>query len=375
MSEVNVTWCKDFCDDLVAFNRLAKIRGTNLPIRAVCLIGSQEDVEVVVKNEKELFKGFIFFNEKMTRKDAIYFYSEASLDMPSKHLTMEVSGANRGTLVKRFMKDLHLSNSAAVEKFDQEILTKKLEEDYDGLLMTVLLNNIKHSEDGVFSIEDLISEVPLKKLQNSTVETSAIEGISSAKETPAAEKTSITENASVTEKTPVTEEVSAVEKTEETPAVEKKESSVPKPTKKKEEVKGKSKQELTDEEKRSNEEKLKFLQERYKEVSTLINDSKDNRFKAIAKQIDDAVATNVYKTQWCPLYLNISDDTSSDIYAALYDLDIDTLDFNKTIIRQTIHLGCAFCGHEWDEDITFKPSGVFFAECPECYTERPFEKE
>lgn len=330
MSEVNVTWCKDFCDDLVAFNRLAKIRGTNLPIRAVCLIGSQEDVEVVVKNEKELFKGFIFFNEKMTRKDAIYFYSEASLDMPSKHLTMEVSGANRGTLVKRFMKDLHLSNSAAVEEFDQEILTKKLEEDYDGLLMAVLLNNIKHSEDGVFSTEDLILEVPLKKLQDST---------------------------------------------EETPAVEKKESSVPKPTKKKEEVKGKSKQELTDEEKKSNDEKLKFLQERYKEVSALINDSKDNRFKAIAKQIDDAVATNVYKTQWCPLYLNISDDTSSDIYAALYDLDIDTLDFNKTVIRQTVHLGCAFCGHEWDEDITFKPSGVFFAECPECYTERPFEKE
>lgn len=398
MQKVTATWCEDVCKELATINRLAEVRRMSLPIRTIVLKGTKDEVSYVIEQEKALFPGKIVFNDmslngNVPRADAIYFYDKTVDNIPVKYLEVDITGICKGNIVKRFINDLQLKNAEIIERlFDLDALAALLEMDYEGVLMKVLMNNMENSVNGTFSINDLKDESPLKanlvlakdpsekdegnkKDNDSTPSTET-----SIEKVPSQVRASIAGMKIPGRKTPEKQEQKEAlnnnenHPEESTPAEE--EDIVPKPTVKKEtHVGGKMKAELTEEEKQNNEKLLQDLQKKYRNVSTFIKDSKDNRFKAIAKQMDDAVATNVYKTQWCPLYLEVSDDTSSDIYAELYNLDIKTLEFNKKVVRQSVHLGCAFCGNEWDEDVTFKPTGVFFTECPECRTERPFEKD
>lgn len=395
MQKVTATWCEDICKELATINRLAEVRKMSLPIRTIVLNGTEDEVSYVIEQEEALFPGKVIFNDmslngNVPRSDAIYFYDKTVDNIPVKYLEVDITGICKSNIVKRFINDLHLKNAGIIERlFDLEALTTLLEMDYEGLLMKVLMNNMENSTNGTFSIDDLKDESPLRG--NIVVsEKDNTNNKDSAETTPSTEKSTERVPSQVRASiagmkipgSPEKEELNKEEKqpeksvptTEKVPAEE--EDIVPKPTVKKEaHVGGEMKGELTEEEKQNNEKLLQDLQENYRRVSSFIKDSKDNRFRAIAKQMDDAVATNVYKTQWCPLYLEVSDDTSSDIYAELYNIDIRTLEFNKKVVRQSIHLGCAFCGNEWDEDVTFKPTGVFFTECPECRTERPFEKD
>lgn len=398
MQKVTATWCEDICKELATINRLAEVRNMSLPIRTIVLKGTEDEVSYVIEQEEALFPGKVVFNDmslngNVPRADAIYFYDKTVDNIPVKYLEVDITGICKGNIVKRFINDLQLKNAEIIERlFDLDALTALLEVDYEGVLMKVLMNNMENSTNGTFSIDDLKDESPLKanivlskdssekderdkKDNDSTPSTET-----STERVPSQVRASIAgmkiPGRKTSEKKEQKETLNNNENhpEESTPAEE--EDIVPKPTVKKEtHVGGEMKAELTEEERQNNEKLLQDLQEEYRNVSTFIKDSKDNRFKAIAKQMDDAVATNVYKTQWCPLYLEVSDDTSSDIYAELYRLDIKTLEFNKKVVRQSVHLGCAFCGNEWDEDVTFKPTGVFFTECPECRTERPFEKD
>lgn len=398
MQKVTATWCEDICKELATINRLAEVRKMSLPIRTIVLKGTKDEVSYVIEQEEALFPGKVVFNDmslnrNAPRADAIYFYDKTVHNIPVKYLEVDITGICKSNIVKRFINDLQLKNAEIIERlFDLDALTALLEVDYEGVLMKVLMNNMEKSTNGTFSIDDLKDESPLKanivlsKDSSEKDERDKKDNDSTPSTETSTERVSSQVRASIAgmeipgRKTPEKEEQKETLNNDEnhpeesTPAEE--EDIVPKPTIKKEtHVGGEMKAELTEEEKQNNEKLLQDLQEEYRRVSTFIKDSKDNRFKAIAKQMDDAVATNVYKTQWCPLYLEVSDDTSSDIYAELYRLDIKTLEFNKKVVRQSVHLGCAFCGNEWDEDVTFKPTGVFFTECPECRTERPFELE
>ena len=396
MQKVTATWCEDICKELATINRLAEVRKMSLPIRTIVLNGTEDEVSYVIEQEEALFPGKVIFNDmslngNVPRSDAIYFYDKTVDNIPVKYLEVDITGICKSNIVKRFINDLHLKNAGIIERlFDLDALTTLLEMDYEGLLMKVLMNNMENSTNGTFSIDDLKDESPLRanivvSEKDNTNNKDSVETTPSTEKStervPSQVRASIAGMKIPGRKTPEKEELNKEEKQPEkaVPTTEKvpaEEDIVPKPTVKKEtHVGGEMKGELTEDEKHNNEKLLQDLQENYRRVSTFIKDSKDNRFRAIAKQMDDAVATNVYKTQWCPLYLEVSDDTSSDIYAELYHLDIKTLEFNKKVVRQSVHLGCAFCGNEWDEDVTFKPAGVFFTECPECRTERPFEKD
>ena len=71
----------------------------------------------------------------------------------------------------------------------------------------------------------------------------------------------------------------------------------------------------------------------------------------------------------------MSNDVTTDIYAALYELDEKTKEFHEGLIHQSITLGCPLCGKDWEEDITFLKKGIHYVECPNCYCERGFEKK
>lgn len=383
MQKVTESWCENTCKELSIINRLATVRGMNLPIRAIVLNGTKEEVAYVILQEQLLFPEKVLYNDmtldgKQMRPDALYFYDKDVENIPQKHMEVDIHGVCENEIVNRFIKELHLKGAEQIkEKADTDALKTLLEMDYEGTLMKVLMNNMARSVDGVFDVKDLYRVVPLKGPIPKTEpvpaekvkEDDSVTGRPKQKSSHPAQKPVARKPA--TEKKPTVEKVK-----EDRETVAEEESQIPRPTTKKEvKVQGTFKEELSEKEKEQNAEKLVKLQESYKEVSAFIVDSKDNRFRSIAKELDNAVATNVYKTQWCPVYLNISDDTSTELYAKLYELDIETLEFNKTITRQSLHLGCAFCGTEWDEDITFKPTGVFYAECPNCYTQRPYEKK
>lgn len=148
----------------------------------------------------------------------------------------------------------------------------------------------------------------------------------------------------------------------------------PAPTKTKK-ISFQSKEKLSDAEKRMNEELLHNIRSKYEEISQFIRDMHSPQYTTIINLLTDALNTNKYTKQMCPKYLEISDDISSVLYAKLYELDQVTAEFNKKLIRQTYHLGCAFCAKEWDEDITFIDTGMHYTRCPNCGNERPFVKE
>ena len=134
------------------------------------------------------------------------------------------------------------------------------------------------------------------------------------------------------------------------------------------------KDQLTTEEIESNRMLLEAIRGDYERCADTIRNQGDSRWTVLENKIRDAVKKDRYVTQWCPLYLAESDDISTDLYRDLWDLDQKTAEFNRKVVHQVEHLGCPYCGNEWDEDITFLPKGIHYVECPECYAERGFEK-
>lgn len=159
------------------------------------------------------------------------------------------------------------------------------------------------------------------------------------------------------------------------PVEEKKEGS-PVPQYKKEEAHQNKnvKESLTEEEIKKNNELLESLLGFYNEMQIFIESLKNAKWRSIQNKMRDVVNKKKFTIQWCPLYLEVSDDVSTELYAKLYDLDQKTEQFHQDVIHQVQHLGCPNCGKPWDEDITFLPSGIHFVECPYCFSERGFEK-
>ena len=136
----------------------------------------------------------------------------------------------------------------------------------------------------------------------------------------------------------------------------------------------KSKETLTEEDKKSNAELLHNIRSQYEETLRFIKNTHSPQYTLFVNLITEALESNKYTKQWCPMYLEISDDLTTEVYARLYELDHITADFNKKLIHQVMHIGCPFCANEWDEDVTFIGFGVHYTRCPKCANERPFEK-
>lgn len=367
------TWCEDNYE-LLQLNRLIKVRKRNIPIRAIKLVGDAEEVEYVGIQELKTFSESLicYVKEETTRDDIIaawnhhqiLFFGESKYTSDTAFktlitkelagadvLTVDVRGMNAGILIDRFIKDLQLEGAEMIKDLvaDKQVFIEKLKKDYAGTLMNVLLENVSHSRDGVFSPNDMIGITPLNQTDDfdpNDIGEKNVDEIHSAEKAPAAN--------------PAEEEVGSNQAPASSPS---------------EDVAQVESDQQTEEEKKRNEALLSALEDHYYKVSAMIKGSKDNRFANLAQRIDSAVKNKSFNTQWCPIYLDVSDDISTELYAALYELDKETLDFNNQIVRQKMHLECLFCGNEWEEDVTFRPSGIFFAECPKCAGTRPIEKE
>ena len=135
-----------------------------------------------------------------------------------------------------------------------------------------------------------------------------------------------------------------------------------------------AKETLTEEEEKENAALLEDLRTMYKDTIRFMNDTCNAQYRIIVNSMQDAVDKNVYKQQFTKMYLNVSDDTGSELYRKLYDIDVATQKFHKTVVHQVKHMGCFNCGTNWDEDITFLPHGPHTVRCPHCFADIPFEK-
>jgi len=135
-----------------------------------------------------------------------------------------------------------------------------------------------------------------------------------------------------------------------------------------------AKAELTAEEEAKNAELLEGLRTKYKDAIRYMNETCNAQYRIIVNSMQDAVDKDVYKQQYTKMYLNVSDDTGTELYRKLYDVDIATQQFHKDVVHQVKHIGCFNCGKNWDEDITFLSHGPHTVRCPHCYADYPFEK-
>lgn len=149
---------------------------------------------------------------------------------------------------------------------------------------------------------------------------------------------------------------------------------VPVKTPKAQEIHGLIKEMITKEEDDRNYELLEALKSEYRAVHGYIYSLRNSKWKIIMNRMQDAIDSNDLSQQYCPMYLSISDDITTELYAKLYDLDGKTKQFQESIVRMIVPFGCPHCGKEWKEDVTFLPPGAHFIECPECRGTRGYEK-
>lgn len=133
------------------------------------------------------------------------------------------------------------------------------------------------------------------------------------------------------------------------------------------------KETLTPEEDAENESLLADLIADYKNAIQSVRDTRNPGFRIIEKKLNECINKNEFNTQFCRIYMEISNDYSTALYAALYALDNKTKEFREKITHRIAHFGCPQCGNEWDEDLTFRPKGLCEITCPKCGQGRMFE--
>ena len=133
------------------------------------------------------------------------------------------------------------------------------------------------------------------------------------------------------------------------------------------------KETLTPEEEAENESLLADLVADYKNAIQSVRDTRNPGFRIIEKKLNECINKNEFNTQFCRIYMEISNDYSTALYAALYALDNKTKEFREKITHRIAHFGCPQCGNEWDEDLTFRPKGLCEITCPKCGQGRMFE--
>lgn len=182
-----------------------------------------------------------------------------------------------------------------------------------------------------------------------------------------AKEPEVSSSVTVQEAQNVTQEVQNVSKAPATPEPPKPDAVAEAPKEKIE------KETLTTEEEAENENLLADLVADYKNAIQSVRDTRNPGFRIIEKKLNECINKNEFNTQFCRIYMEISNDYSTALYAALYALDNKTKEFREKITHRIAHFGCPQCGNEWDEDLTFRPKGLCEITCPKCGQGRMFE--
>lgn len=358
--------------ELEAFHKMISAMKNDAPIRVVKVIAkTEEQYKFFIKKEREYFSeiGFkvMHFDEihdlSVIRSNCVYFASEVSNVL---FITVDISDmACPPSWVETFIKNISLQGENGPLK-ESELedapnfskLNKYAAQDVNSAIANTLICHFNRTTDLKFSPQDL------KWL--STAEEPVVEPEESAepemKEPEAAAEV-------IAEAEPVKPEPAAEATTQFATGVPE---DPPAPTKKNN-VLDSAKDSLSEEENERNWALLHQLIDKHNQCIKIIDDSYNTGFYPIKSTLQECVNKKVFNRQYCRIYMDISNDYTTELYNNLYELDQMVQDFHKSVVRKKLHLGCPGCGNEWDEDLTFLTPGIHEVSCPKCDMSRRIE--
>ena len=378
---------EQICPKLSIYNNVyIKRSGVGL-IQKILLIGSDNDIQEFIDFEtKLLFESKLIMNEKpitdnkntqspqlyLLENDTDFIDNSANIYFFSKECKSENKNVFDITgfaidpdeeIIKLISLDgLTIDDIKNFKKHNERISDEKI-------INNTILYHYEHHTDDIFYKDDFDWVNKNSTEKNNVKEVSKLETKEPEKESSnISEDKSPKEDKKSSKKIETKEDEKTNDINNDIPVPEEVNHKVPKI-----EFKN-SKEKLSEEEKQKNKELLKSLKDDYFKVIEYISKLHSSQWITLCNKLKESVKNNTFNEQWCPIYLEISDDISSELYAMLYKLDQATRSFQDKIVHQTITLGCFSCGKDWVEDITFLKEGPHYIECPYCYAERGFEK-
>ena len=398
--------------ELEAFHKMISAMKNDAPIRVVKVIAkTEEQYKFFIKKEREYFSeiGFkvMHFDEihdlSTIRSNCVYFASEVSNVL---FITVDISDmACPPSWVETFIKNISLQGENGPLK-ESELedapnfskLNKYAAQDVNGAIANTLICHFNRTTDLKFSPQDLKwlsaepaegsekepvaaePETEMKESETTEPETTEPEATASEATEPEVTRTEATEpEPEATEPKATETEVIRPEATEPANMAARSQmfaagapNDPPVPTKKNN-VLDSAKDSLSEEENERNWALLHQLIDKHNQCIKIIDDSYNTSFYPIKSTLQECVNKKVFNRQYCRIYMDISNDYTTELYNNLYELDQMVQDFHKSVVRKKLHLGCPNCGSEWDEDLTFLTPGIHEVSCPKCDMSRRIE--
>jgi len=413
---IRADWCQDACPKLATFNKVYTLRGGRGLVQNIVLIGTDEDIELCAAQEAKFFADagmmlsdvvcrdktdrtspqvYLLNNDKDLERNigSLYFFKECDAKDKNEFDITGISKNDRfdfsefiNTLdFKELTQDM-LYDFGIAAALEASIKETSLEQTVNNVLMA----HYEEFDDNVCRIEVDFAWLNKGSIKNEPTITESIVSEPEKMEpeiikedtkhiimsdTKINEPTINSEQHKVQAESEKKAETQQHKNETEKAVEEQNQNPVPAPVSKKQDSDFIVKTTLSADEDKKNRELLEVIRKQYKDTIDFIEKTCNSQWSIIKNRMQDELSSNQFKVQWCPAYLEISSDNSTELYRRLYELDIATKEFHKSVVHQVIHMGCAFCAHEWNEDVTFLSPGPHFIECPECYMERGFEKQ
>ena len=372
--------------ELEAFHKMISAMKNDAPIRVVKVIAkTEEQYKFFIKKEREYFSeiGFkaMHFDEihdlSTIRSNCVYFASEVSNVL---FITVDISDmACPPSWVETFIKNISLQGENGPLK-ESELedapnfskLNKYAAQDVNSAIANTLICHFNRTTDLKFSPQDL-------KWLSTAAEEPEEEPVAAEPEESEAETTEPEATAEAEPKATEPEAEPALEPAEPETNIDTRSqmfagapTDPPAPTKKNN-VLDSAKDSLSEEENERNWALLHQLIDKHNQCIKIIDDSYNTGFYPIKSTLQECVNKKVFNRQYCRIYMDISNDYTTELYNNLYELDQMVQDFHKSVVRKKLHLGCPNCGSEWDEDLTFLTPGIHEVSCPKCDMSRRIE--
>lgn len=381
------------CKQMNILNKTFIINGRGL-IPLIKLIGSDQDIKEFLIDEEILLKNNGFdilfennYNEDHEIENGLYFFTDCEITSVN---TIDITGYHEAG-IDYILNNIDLKGISKDDIDSLDIYSVEL------FVNNTLLTHYSHSENDTFSKEDLNwydgskHDIPIKEKtqkEDNIKESDKSDSEEEIKENTEPKDNVEDDNAKENDKK-VKEQKQEVKETEnkeeqkkpekkEKPQKEKKNNNpAPKPEVEEDYDDGfdnNVSEELTEKEIGQNKILLDGIRNEYQKMIDFIDNQRLSQWTPIKRKLENALKNNRFRDQLCVLYLDISDDVSTELYAKLYELDELTADFNKDFIHQIKNFRCYSCGQEWEEEITFLEKGPHLIPCPNCGAERGFEK-
>ena len=399
---LNIKQLETVCKQMNVLNKAFIVNGGGL-IPLIQLKGSKQDIKEFLIDEEILLNNNglkLLYEEEYTEAneldDGLYFFNNC--DITSKN-EIDVTGYHDAG-IKYILDNIRLDGITKDALDSLNIYSVEL------FVNNTLLTHYGNSDDNKFTLADLgwIKDYEPREMSNTPAtvkEESSTEDKEPVKEVEDVSKNEefVSEEAELEPEPLETEQNEEDSEQESQPEVQEEPKEEPKENKKSESKKEKKSKksknnapvpvaqevnvdeivnsttdDLAAEEIAQNDKLLKEIRKTYQDTIDFISELRLSQWQPIKNKLEQALKENKFKDQLCVVYLDITDDVSTQLYAKLYELDELTANFNEEFIHQIKHFRCYSCSKEWDEDITFLEDGPHYISCPNCGAQRGFEK-